>query len=735
MQTRFRPERSKNEELNELVRKRHHSTFIDGSHLKRLLTYLYATGPGRLITLDDLAEVRQRGLTGNEGIWLIRAKETFNDDEYGWVCINWPLLLWRLPHHYQAGPYLRSVGFSIREMQFRTLPELQGAYAQIEECKAALLQTLPPGSLLEADNPFFRQLVELYLPADQRSTYEEDPLSAHMQSWSCFRFGALSRSTEKSVESLLSSYSPLNPMSIGKVDGELLAQCPDIIRALVAVFDRARASGGKGWQKWGLAWVKGGLIFNHQLAMFSLEAEHDTFMRLFPSHNRGSSDLVGKWSETGYLQAKPFLKGLPPLGTIAANGKVAVDYAHKTTRPYKMLFQDTDPAIASNAPFHNSEQQVFFPIRRKDKDTLLTYFKQLVTLSQNKLAGEDVYNIDTRAINALPSPRSEKPDSHETFRVGFNAYNLGSTEEPPNEHVTVMPYTMNMVPYRSYHYFSYPDQLTNLLPVLNSPKLYDPKHDSHQFQWSLTEHGWHLHRLDARERNAKTKRVNSFHHALAYSDLGTPPVYKPKGALFLHPMLFGASNPIFELLDTCVSTYPEPNSPRHAQIINQVEVFKNFWGWIYTPSAGIKQGKYSEEFVYPLGLETSHCPEDLRLDTSVKRMQFIVDKALHANDDHVAFQLGKGSRNDPRSKKPNSYDNFIFWYAAHHEIAKLPWSLDQMEQAQYITKRWMPWRRVHSAKTHMSNPYPVQPKKFEHPHIEEVFMHANENFGKAFTQI
>jgi len=735
MHIRLNPESSKNAELLEIVRKRARDTFIDGSHLPRLLSYMYATGPGRLTTLNDIAEVRQRGLTGSEGIWLIRANESFNDDEYGWVCINWPLLLWRLPHHYQAAPYLRSMGYAIREMQHRRLQDLEVAKDQIMAFKAALLQTLPPGSFLEADNPFFRQLVELYLPADSLRHYDNDPFSAHTTNWSCFRFGALARTAEKSVESLLSKHSPLTPVSISKIDADLLHQCPDVIKALVHVFKRARASGGQGWQKWGLAWTKLGLVFNYRLAMFSFEADHDTFTDMFPEHQRGSSDLVARWSDPTYLHATSRLRGIPPLGRIVSNGRSAVDYAHTATRPYKMLFQDTDPTVVNNATFHNDDMQMLFTIRPQDKDTLLTYFKQLVTLSENKIQGESVYNIDTRAINALPAPRSEEPAIYKTYRVGFNAYNLGSTEEPPNERVTVMPYTMTIVPYRGYHYFGYPTQLTELLPALNNPKLYDPKYTTHQFQWDNLEHGWQLHWLSARERSVKVKRVNSFHHETLYKDQGTPAAYKPKGELFLNPMLFGASNPVFDLLDTCVATYPEPHSPRHAQLINQVAVFKNFWGWIPKPSEGYTQGKYSEEFVYPLGLETTHCPPELRLDSAVKRMQFIVDKALHANDPHVAFQLNKGSRNDPRSKKPNSYDNFLFWYVAHHEIARLPWHLDQMEQATYITKRWMLWRRVHSAKAHLVNPYPVQPKKFEHPHIEEVFMYANENFGTAFTQI
>jgi len=715
-----------------MVRTRARNTFISGSHLPRLLSYMYAVGPGRLTTLKDIAEARQRGLTGNEGIWLIRANESFNDDEYGWVCINWPLFLWRLPHHYQAAPYLRTMGYAIREMQHKRLQDLEGAYAQFAEFRAALLQTLPPGSLLEADNHFFRQLVELYLPAEDRRQYGNDPLSAHTASWSCFRFGALARTAERSVESLLSKHSPLSPVSISKIDSELLNQCPDVIRALVKIFNRARASGGKGWQKWGLAWTKAGLVFNYRLAMFSLEADHDTFINLFPDHTRGSSDIVARWSDPTYLQSTSRLRGIPPLGNIAANGRAAVDYAHTATRPYKLLFQDTDPTVVSNIPFHDDDMQMRFTIRPQDKDNILTYFKQLVTLSENKIQGESIYNIDTRTDNALPAPRSNEPAIHKTYRVGFNAYSLGSTEDPPNERVTVMPHTVTIVPYRGYHYFSYPTELTALLPVLNDPKLYDTQYQAHQFQWEDLEHGWQLYRLSA--RGPKVKRVNAFNHELIYKDLDSPLVYKPKGALFVNPMLFSAANPIFALLDACVERYPDPRSTRHAQLINQVAVFKNFWGWVSKPSEGYKQGKYSEEFVYPLGIETTHCPQALRLDSPVKRMAFIVDKALHINEPHAAFNLGKGSRNDLRSKKPNSYDHFLFWYVAHHEVANLPWKLDKIEQAQYITKRWMPWRRMLSAKNHLVDPYPVHPKKFEHPHIEEVFMYANENFGTAFTQ-
>lgn len=706
---------------------------IDGSHVINLLSYDLVPGPHAYDTLQNVLEKSKLGLTGREGVWVIRANESKDTDEYGWVCINWPLYLHRLPWHHQTAPYLRSTGHGISHMRQRPLKALDEAYTQIDDLKAGLLHALPPGALLEADNPFFRQLVRAFLLPHQGNEFNSDPLEAYSRNWSFFRFGALSTTSEKSLTAITSKYSPLSPVSISKIDDELLRQCPDFIRALVAAFIRGRSSEGKGWQKWGLAWTKAGLVFNYQIAMFSLEQDFSKFTTLFPGYDRGSVPLVGAWFDPAYLQSRPNLRGIPPLGSIARGDLPSRHYARQVTEPYRILFQDPDSSVADNHVFHDCDYRMLFTIKHGDKMNLLKYFKQLITLSENKLSGEDVYAINTRAHVVPIKPPPEGGPVFETHRVAFNALNLGSLQELPHAKATHIPFSMTWVPYRNTHYVTYPDSLIELLPVLNNPELYKHERRVCSFQWVDDDYGaWQLrlHKASA-TTPGHSPRTNAFDLELKFDRHCNPRVYKPQGQLFLHPQLFSKVDTctLFRFLDTCVKSFPDPESDKYEALKDGVSVLKNFWLWIYDAERGYREGKYSEEFVYPLGQETTHCPQNLVLNNTVKRMQFIVDKALHANEPHVAFAPGT-----ERSKKANSYDHFLFWYVAHHEIANMPWKLDKIEQAQYITKRWMPWRRVLSAKNHLVNPYPVHPKKFEHPHIEEVFMYANENFGTAFTQ-
>ena len=726
------------------VRTRSFSARVDASHLCHILSLLYSPGPRLAHALNERDFIEDSSTFARRGIWLLTEKEYSGEDEYGWVCINWPRLLSHFPYNYEISPYLRNHGYATREMQQLSEKAFLELHEGGADFKAALLQRLPPGALLKADNAFFRRLASTFpRPPDQKQGNNDGDGDAgfeeNLADWTVFRFGALALGSKKSFEGVVNSHSPLLPLSMCKVDPELLQRCPDIIRTLFAVFTKARASDGQGWQKWGIAWTKRGLVFNYQIAMYGLEACPDLYASLFPEARAYVPAICGKWSNPAYAFTQPDLRGIPPLSAIMRRDKSTISINEIAVHPYKSLFQDSDREISNNATLHGSDENMLFPIVPNAKDTLLTYIKQLIKLSENKIAGQDVYNIATHVVpEVLKKPKAQPdPDSNYTrYRVGFNAYHIGSTEEPASAYTADRTYSMSVIPYRGYYYFGFPDQLIELLPVLNDRILYLPTQPVHQLQWFYSETGWQLTRLFKKHCSAGVKRVNTFTYNFTYPgtpDNRTPLSYAPGNHLHINPGALTPKGLIIEFLNECIAMHPG-NDEERAPLANQIEVFKNFWGWVYDPEAGLKEGKYSEEFMYPLGKDTEHCPRQFLLNTPTKRMQFLVDKALHSNDPHVAFMPAKGTGSDARSKKPNGYDDFIFWYVAHHEIAKMPYVLDKTEQALYITKRWMPWRRMLSARNRLVNPYPEHPKVFEHPHIEEVFLYANQYFGKAFTQ-
>lgn len=723
--------RSNSKELDAIQAKVNSEKYIDASHLLKLLSYVIHTGKYGYSTLQELLETTS-GKQKSHGFWLLRATETYNEDEHGWCCIHWPTLLLHMAWNEKTSLYLKANCVSPRRLQTTPLRELEGAYNQIDAFKARLRAALPPGSLLEADNSFYRQLIERYLPVEQHALFDNSPIDAFLRPWSVFRVGMLARTAENTFEDVCAKFSAIHPLSISKIDPMLLDSCPDVIKTLLTVFRLARDSDGKGWQRWGLAWVKAGLVFNYQLALTSLSDEPEIYSALFPGERGGPATQAGRWCNPAYLMGKPNLRGIPELGLIARNDVSTQSYIRTVTAPYKALFQDTDQAIVANAAYHGSDMKLLFKLDWHNKNHLLNYIKQLTVLSENKVNGEDIYEIKTIDLKAPePTTNKDKKLNYKVYPVRFNAYNLGSTQEAPNEYTTVIPYTMTVCPYRGVNYISLPDSLVELFPVLTNTDFYVPGTNKHELQWFLTDdEKYSVRMVTKKDKAVKVKRDGAFALDLTFEAQKSPLVHKLQGNVYLHPILFAQHSQLYDLVDILFKTQPE----QHPLSANEVEVFKNFWNWVYNPVPSMKQGKYSEEFAYPLGVDTKFCPASHRLDNSIKRMNFIVDKAMHSLDEEVAFIIPKGDRSAPRSKKPNSYDYFLSWYVAFHEIAQLPWVLDDKEQAIYLTKRWMWWRRPLSAVKLLTYPYPSKNKAYDRPDMETVFAYAKEHFGTPFTQ-
>lgn len=704
--------------------------FIDPSHIKKLLSYIVPIGGFGYSTSQEVTSPHVGEAVQGKGFWLIRAPETESIDESGWYCIHWPRLLLRLAWMESSSGYLRRTGHHVRLLQNMRLPELERAHNQISALKAGLLATLPPGSLLTAENSFFHQLVGSFVGLDEHEYFDNSPIRASLGPWSLFRWGALARKTENSFETAANRHDVLCPWSICKVDNEVLSACPEVIRVLLSVLRLARGSDGRGWQRWGLAWVKAGLIFNYQIAISSILEDPRLSSELLPNGNVG--ECMGRWAGEAHLHGKPALRDLPKLGDIARSDVSAQAYMSRALAPYKMLFQDIDPNISANAVYHDNEYRFLFPIKKDGSVDLLSYVKQLIHLSDTK-NNQPIYKAN--APIRIRSKREVEKDVkliHRTYRVCFNAYNLGCTLPPPVEGVTVLPFQLDMVPYKGEYYFSYPDVLETRCPELSLEKVYKPVANETRLQWFRnSEHILDCKVLSPAERNQQIQRVNCADVIYTLPKQALPYVHNVQNRRFFHPAVFAPGGIGYAVMDAVSVSRPEMTE----EILQYMAVLKNLWAWVYDPTPGFTQGKYAEEFVYPLGRDTNHCPEDLRLTTSVKRFQFIVDKALHALDEPVAYlPAHTGDRHAPRSKKANSYDQFLLWYVAHHELALLPWILDKKEQAEYITKRWMPWRRWVSAMTMLHNPYPAKTKRYDRPKLEDVFEYANETFGLPFTQ-
>ena len=72
--------------------------------------------------------------------------------------------------------------------------------------------------------------------------------------------------------------------------------------------------------------------------------------------------------------------------------------------------------------------------------------------------------------------------------------------------------------------------------------------------------------------------------------------------------------------------------------------------------------------------------------TLKQRCQLLVDQARHLTQERVAF-LSPASVKSSRTKRINTYDTFILWYVATHELPHLGCYLTRDQQAEYVCKR------------------------------------------------
>jgi hypothetical protein len=82
----------------------------------------------------------------------------------------------------------------------------------------------------------------------------------------------------------------------------------------------------------------------------------------------------------------------------------------------------------------------------------------------------------------------------------------------------------------------------------------------------------------------------------------------------------------------------------------------------------------------------------------------------------------------------NSYDDFVMWYVAQHEIAELPWRLHPLQQAEYICKRWLPWRRPPGLVKHLITPHKKSVPYIDSAQMPQLLAYAQNTFGVAFTE-
>jgi hypothetical protein len=703
-------------------------------------TFDYTLIPG-LLTPTNIAKLSEELFEFKKqasGLWLIREGDYLNTDELGWVCIHWPSYLKRVVWHNDTFAYLRNKGCSVRGLQKMSLQDFEGATETLESYKAVLSRALPPGCLLEADNPFFNRLVGMLVQPEHYGFFTENALRTSLGPWSFFRFGALAERLNNHgavgrFSHLLERYSPLKDLLIGKAIKNAPEGTPTLVLTLLHALENARHCGGAAWQKWGIAWIKDGLAFNYRQAIRTISLDDLLYRKLFGSPH---ADPAAEWLDPAYLlQRAPGI--LPRLGAISRTDPHGRAEVRKATDAYESLFQDTDPDVQARQSDHSTDFQIFFPInahKASGTKDIISYIEHLTNYN-------DVYaapiHLNTHAVKAKEKLAADKPKpakipDRAVYVVGFNGYNLGCSLPQPTD-LPVYPFNMCMVEYKGENYFSFPENLIEAYPELIDVNFYNKDIPSATLIWRPgKEVAW-----DPFVYAQGPKSINAYagaHFAeieLAHLDIKRKPLYCNYNKVrYFHNSVFRKDGEVDTVISAILEHRPESN-PDH---VNLLTTFQTLWHWVYDVRRVIAQGKVSEEFMYNVGLDTKHCPEKRRLATPNRRLQYIIDKAIHSRDARVCDLAPSHDRSAPRSKQLNSYDDFALWYSANHEIAELPWKLDEVQQATYVCKRWLPWRRPPGLITHLVKPHKQGTQAFASNQMPQLLAYAQKTFGPAFTE-
>jgi hypothetical protein len=627
------------------------------------------------------------------------------------------------------------------------LQGFEGIEKAIESYKRALARALPPGCLLAADNPFFRRLVGLKVPVEQYSAFADSPLSAYRSDWSFIRFGVLAErlnihGRHGRLHELLNRYEAVSDLLIGKALKNAPADTPILVIALLHALENARYCDDQAWQKWGIAWICEGLAFNYQQAVKTIRLDPALYRKVFGKPER-AGDPSADWLDPSYLTQRP-PPGLPSLGVISRTDTVGIHTIRKATAPYEILFQDTDPEIQARRSSQHTEFQIFFRISKIKpagvKD-ILGYIEALAAYNEEPAIQIQPYTDKSAAKTAKATVQRKlrtaaapiKEPERTIYSVGFNGYNLGCTLSQPTD-LPIYPISLGMVEYAGGHYFEIPDSLIHAYPELDNEIFYDRKITEATMVWRLGDtEAWDSFVY------AVPPKLNSAYNNVKFSELTlnhvdtnrAPLLHTCRGKRYLNPIVFRPGGE-FDTVAAAILEHRPVTNADHAVILS---TFQTLWQWVYDIRGVIAQGKVNEEFMYTVGLETTHCPPDKRLDTPTKRLQYIIDKASHSRDERVCDLVPTHNQSASRSKKMNTYDDFVMWYAAHHEIAELPWRLHPLQQAEYICKRWLHWRRPPGLVKHLIPPYKEGKTTFA-PLVQmpQLLDYAQRTFGVAFTE-
>jgi hypothetical protein len=170
-----------------------------------------------------------------------------------------------------------------------------------------------------------------------------------------------------------------------------------------------------------------------------------------------------------------------------------------------------------------------------------------------------------------------------------------------------------------------------------------------------------------------------------------------EGLMYFHPALLEPQGEVFSVARHMLNMHKETDG----KAAGLLTAFENLCTWLYTPELLKGQLTLPPWFELPAD-ESSGCP--VQLTTLSARLHYLQGMAENRIADHLAYKpMARDGGTDIRSSKLNDYDKFAIWYAAKKEIYQFTpaISLSDKQFREYVSYRWLPWRRPESLRPHI----------------------------------
>jgi hypothetical protein len=402
---------------------------------------------------------------------------------------------------------------------------------------------------------------------------------------------------------------------------------------------------------------------------------------------------------------------------------------------------------------------LYFPIE-SEKSGIIQYFKQLILVSAELTKPDPKLPRALRRCFPQFAPKTKKYipkhrgvehskldlEDKERMRpvalCQFNAFDLSywdpDRSETLEEGLPFQPMTMEFAQWAGYQYMSFPVELAEKLPELKEPVLLKDTVISANLGWQEypTSVGTGVEHIvlrindDVLTVKSPLNTVEINYGKQERRPDRSPNTFKPKVGIgyFIHPTLFVPNGPAHLLLDAIKDNRPGISIATK----NLIEAFQVLCRWIYSPE--LCTGMISGE------LEAALSPESpVILDTPSARLKFLQERATRSRY-HVPPHESELGAKGQRSKQMVDYDRFLYWYVAKYELAVLwetkKWAFCKEDQAQYICKRWMRWRRELASMPHLVDPYPGISRRdvkglISYNDWNKLLTTANKMFGRS----